>query len=240
MTYTTDELVRAYKVAVVGALLDMVGPACDIPSNKHLDASIGAGVRKVVAMVRSEKPDSGRVGDEVVEAACDMYDTRLPAGWDISAANPVAMRAALEAALAAQGKGEAVDDYAQSQQGVMDAAAEWWRLADANGVPGSVKWLRNDETGNVVIYTRGEYADRLIAFIHSLAHPAPASSPAGVPDGDFPERKWFVVTGANRSETPILLFTSREIAEQYCARNPHPDGYRIYGATAPEGDGGAE
>jgi hypothetical protein len=58
--------------------------------------------------------------------------------------------------------------YLRSQHDAMDAAAKWWQLAQENGVTGAVKWLRNDETGSVVVYTRGEYADRLIGFVCSL------------------------------------------------------------------------
>lgn len=49
----------------------------------------------------------------------------------------------------------------------------------------------------------------------------------GVGDGPAPETKLFVVTGTNRVETPILLFTSRCMADRYCQQNPHPDSFRI-------------
>lgn len=59
----------------------------------------------------------------------------------------------------------------------------------------------------------------------------PMAAQPRVPDGDHPESKWFVITGNNEAETPILVFTSRGIAEQYCALNQNPRGYRIYGAA---------
>ena len=43
---------------------------------------------------------------------------------------------------------------------------------------------------------------------------------------------WFVVPGISGAENPILLFTSREVAEQYCINNPSPTGYSIYAAVA--------
>lgn len=60
------------------------------------------------------------------------------------------------------------DDYESSQREVMESAARWWKHANNNGVTGAVKWLRDNETGATVIYTRGEYEDRLIAAVCSL------------------------------------------------------------------------
>jgi hypothetical protein len=39
--------------------------------------------------------------------------------------------------------------------------------------------------------------------------------------------KWIVITNNNEAATPILLFTSKQTAEQYCAHNPGPK-YKIY------------
>jgi len=47
-------------------------------------------------------------------------------------------------------------------------ALEWWEKSKAAGVPGAVKWLSNDETGALVIVTRGEYAEELKRFIMSF------------------------------------------------------------------------
>jgi hypothetical protein len=45
--------------------------------------------------------------------------------------------------------------------------------------------------------------------------------------------KWIVITNNNESATPILLFTSKQTAEQYCANNPGSK-YKIYCAIDAE------
>jgi hypothetical protein len=45
----------------------------------------------------------------------------------------------------------------------------WWHEETKNQTtPGSVKFIRNVETGEMAIYTRGEYAEALANFITDL------------------------------------------------------------------------
>jgi hypothetical protein len=47
---------------------------------------------------------------------------------------------------------------------LLAAAAEFWRACHAEGQYGAVQWLTGSG-GELVIYTRGEYRDRLMANI---------------------------------------------------------------------------
>jgi hypothetical protein len=44
------------------------------------------------------------------------------------------------------------------------AAADYWRLAHQAGVHGAVKWIEYSD-GRLVIVTRGEYAEQLLANV---------------------------------------------------------------------------
>lgn len=44
----------------------------------------------------------------------------------------------------------------------------YWKAAVRERGPGAVQWLRNEETGCMFVFTRGEYADRLQEFCASL------------------------------------------------------------------------
>ena len=47
-------------------------------------------------------------------------------------------------------------------------ALEWWKASSKAGVSGAVKYLSNDDTGTLIVVTRGEYAEEIKAFIESL------------------------------------------------------------------------
>ena len=52
-------------------------------------------------------------------------------------------------------------------QKVLDAAWEFWDACHEEGQYGAVKWLTGTQ-GELLIYMRGEYRDRLMINIHSL------------------------------------------------------------------------
>jgi hypothetical protein len=45
------------------------------------------------------------------------------------------------------------------------AAMAYWELYNRQVKPDAVVWLKNNENGHLVIITRGEYSDRLMAAI---------------------------------------------------------------------------
>lgn len=51
---------------------------------------------------------------------------------------------------------------------VMRSADAYWYADRKIGGPGAVKWIRDDETHALFIYTRGEYEERLRHFVMSL------------------------------------------------------------------------
>ena len=52
-------------------------------------------------------------------------------------------------------------------QKLLDAAQEFWDACHQEGQYGAVQWLTGTN-GELVIYTRGEYRERLMANIHTL------------------------------------------------------------------------
>ena len=48
---------------------------------------------------------------------------------------------------------------------IMDLCQEYW---DKNNGGNAVVWIRNDDTGQTLIYTRGEYSDTLINTVDNL------------------------------------------------------------------------
>lgn len=52
-------------------------------------------------------------------------------------------------------------------QKLLDVAQEFWNACHEEGQYGAVQWLQ-DEGGRLLIYTRGEYRDRLLSNIVSL------------------------------------------------------------------------
>lgn len=58
------------------------------------------------------------------------------------------------------------------QYKLMDLALKYWHKQDKidkkNDKYGAVKWLKNDETGSMIIITRGEYSKQLIDFVNNL------------------------------------------------------------------------
>jgi len=115
-----------------------------------------------------QSADSGRVGDEMVEKAREAYFNASKVEDGVYT-DPVAMRAALEAALAAQGRGE------QPKAFGMACKVAWTELHNAMAEDGmnpptkcgkaTRKWIEE--------VVRNEFANL----------PTPAASPAGVPDG---------------------------------------------------------
>ena len=52
-------------------------------------------------------------------------------------------------------------------QKLLDAAHEFWSACHSEGQYGAVQWLTGT-TGELVIFTRGEYRERLMENIHTL------------------------------------------------------------------------
>lgn len=53
-----------------------------------------------------------------------------------------------------------------------DAAYEYWlEYQKESECPGAVVWVRNDETGHLLIFTRGEYSERLLAAVPGIGVP---------------------------------------------------------------------
>lgn len=52
-------------------------------------------------------------------------------------------------------------------QKLLDAAREFWSACHEEGQYGAVQWLTGT-TGELVIFTRGEYRERLLSNIHTL------------------------------------------------------------------------
>jgi len=49
-------------------------------------------------------------------------------------------------------------------QALLDAAYEYWKQAQKDGIYGAIMWL-DDNDGHTVIFTRGEYRGHLLANI---------------------------------------------------------------------------
>jgi hypothetical protein len=47
----------------------------------------------------------------------------------------------------------------------MNAAYAYWEAYQKENHQSAVVWLRNDETGHLLIFTRGEYSQRLLAAV---------------------------------------------------------------------------
>jgi hypothetical protein len=59
-----------------------------------------------------------------------------------------------------------VKRYAAGQK-LLDAAQEFWEACHVEGQGGAVQWLQGTR-GELIIYTRGEYLQTLMANIHEL------------------------------------------------------------------------
>jgi len=53
-------------------------------------------------------------------------------------------------------------------QKLLNAAAEFWGACHEEGQPGAVQWLQGT-TGELVVFTRGEYRRQIMDNIHRLA-----------------------------------------------------------------------
>lgn len=49
---------------------------------------------------------------------------------------------------------------------LLEAAAEYWRVAHRNDIHGAISWL-DDSKGNTVLFTRGEYRHQLLKNIEA-------------------------------------------------------------------------
>lgn len=59
-------------------------------------------------------------------------------------------------------------DIEKLQKETLDKCQEYYdELAQWLGKQGFI-WLKNDETGQLVLYTRGEYAQQILDFIKTL------------------------------------------------------------------------
>jgi len=80
---------------------------------------------------------------------------------------------------------------------LFDVGMRYWEKQEIKdrkeGKYGAVKWIQNNETGQVVIVTRGEYADQLKRFVDSLSTPP-------VAEGD---KKEFVQNRCNSCGEPM-------------------------------------
>jgi hypothetical protein len=76
--------------------------------------------------------------------------------------------AAIKQALAAQ---PAVQEPVSPEDHLMGEAHKYWKHANARH-HGAVQWIENNETGELLIYTRGEYRDTLMANITNTTPPA--------------------------------------------------------------------
>lgn len=103
-------------------------------------------LRAYAVTLRQPSADSGRVGvtEAMMDRACAAYDKRCPDG---PIAKACGIRAAIEAALAAQGQGEAVAHLTRFVDGNgMDASSIGMDLAgvpDDCRTPEFIKWLRS-------------------------------------------------------------------------------------------------
>lgn len=50
--------------------------------------------------------------------------------------------------------------HMEAAQTLLDAAHEYWHWRQRHGLHGAVIWLR-DDNGRLLVFTRGEYADRI-------------------------------------------------------------------------------
>lgn len=50
---------------------------------------------------------------------------------------------------------------------LLEHAYHYWKYANTKH-HGAVQWIENEETGELLIYTRGEYRDTLMKNIHSI------------------------------------------------------------------------
>ena len=55
-------------------------------------------------------------------------------------------------------------DYLRSK--LFHIAACWYNDDETVYMP--VAWIRNDETGELIVYTRGAHADQIIKFVEAL------------------------------------------------------------------------
>lgn len=60
------------------------------------------------------------------------------------------------------------EEWVQASRDLEDMALDWWKRSDNLGVRGAVKYLSNDETGALLLVTRGEYRDEILAFLETL------------------------------------------------------------------------
>jgi len=81
---------------------------------------------------------------------------------------------AIKQALAAQ---PAVQEPVSPEEHLMGEAHKYWKHANARH-HGAVQWIENNETGELLIYTRGEYRDTLMANITNTTPPAAQPAPA--------------------------------------------------------------
>jgi hypothetical protein len=66
---------------------------------------------------------------------------------------------------------------------LMSKAHEYWKIANRRHT-GAVQWIRNDETGALLVFTRGEYSDSILSSVIEIIKPLqsqpqqPAQEPA--------------------------------------------------------------
>jgi hypothetical protein len=73
----------------------------------------------------------------------------------------------LDAALAAL-KAQQADDWLTLAHEVESLGNRYWKAAVRERGPGAVQWLKNEETGAMFVFTRGEYSEQLKEFCMSL------------------------------------------------------------------------
>ena len=60
-----------------------------------------------------------------------------------------------------------IDSEPSPEEYLMAEAKKYWSIANKRHY-GAVQWIENSETGELLIYTRGEYRETLMKNIHSI------------------------------------------------------------------------
>lgn len=67
------------------------------------------------------------------------------------------------------------NEHHEAAQKVLDAAHEYWRWRQQNGLTGAVVWIR-DDADRLLVFTRGEYAEVIHETIERQSRGAPRPS----------------------------------------------------------------
>jgi hypothetical protein len=76
---------------------------------------------------------------------------------------------------------EIYQELREKGQSLIDAAHEFWKVHQKLAGPRAVVWLQ-DTGGHFILFTRGEYRDRLLWNINPLSEETPLHEPFTIPD----------------------------------------------------------